>query len=504
MSPLATTLEQYSTLQRSLLALSSAEQAQAIRYLCLHDLYYLLRYALNRPDAEHQWILDRCREVQADPNDRLDLWSRGHYKSSIITLALTIQDILNDPELTVGLFSHTRPIAKGFLRQIKRELETNACLRGLFPDIIWADPARQAPKWSEDDGLVLRRRGNPKESTLEAHGLVDGQPTGKHYSIMVYDDVVTQSSVTSPEMMQKTTEMLELSYNLGTEHGRRRFVGTRYHAADSYQTILQRGTATQRVRLATDDGTLDGVPAIWTVEQLKEKRKDLGPYTFACQIMQDPLHDATQSFRREWLKHFENRSGEGMNKYLLCDAANSKRRSSDYTSIWVIGLAADRNYYALDIIRDRLNLTERAAAIMRLHRKWRPMEVRYESYGLMADIAHIKACQEAENYRFDITPVAGRAPKNDRVRRLLPLFEQGRFYLPITHNYGDYEHVVRDLVQDFIEQEYASFPVGLHDDMMDALSRIAEPELELVWPRESSSTKPDRYKRVAETSAWAA
>jgi phage terminase large subunit-like protein len=100
--------------------------------------------------------------------------------------------------------------------------------------------------------------------------------------------------------------------------------------------------------------------------------------------------------------------------------------------------------------------------------------------------------------------VAGRAPKNDRVRRLLPLFEQGRFYLPITHNYGDYEHVVRDLVQDFIEQEYASFPVGLHDDMMDALSRIAEPELELVWPRESSSTKPDRYKRVAETSAWAA
>jgi predicted phage terminase large subunit-like protein len=504
MNPLPTTLAQYSTLLRSLLALSSAEQAQAIRYLCLNDLYYLLRYALNRPDAEHQWILDRCREVQASPDNHLDLWSRGHYKSSIITFALTIQNILADPEITVGILSHTRPIAKGFLRQIKREFEQNPCLRGLFPDILYSDPSRDAPKWSEDDGLIVRRRGNPKESTVEAHGLVDGQPTGKHYSLMIYDDVVTASSVTTPEMMTKTTEMLELSYNLGSETGRRRFIGTRYHAADSYATILQRGTAALRMRLATSDGTLDGDPAIWTVEQLRAKRADLGPYTFACQIMQDPLHDATQGFRRDWLRHYENRSGEGMNKVLLVDAANSKRRSSDYTSMWVIGLAADRNYYALDMVRDRLNLTERAAAVMRLHRKWRPMQTRYESYGAMADVAHIKAVQEAENYRFDITPVAGKSPKNDRIRRLIPLFEQGRVYLPQTLNYTDYEGVVRDLVGDFIEQEYCAFPVGQHDDMMDSLARIEEPELDLVWPRESSSTKKDRYLRKVEPSAWAA
>jgi predicted phage terminase large subunit-like protein len=501
---LPTTLAQYSTLHRSLLALSSAEQSQALRYLCLNDLYYLLRYALNRPDAEHQWILDRCREVQASPDNHLDLWSRGHYKSSIITFALTIQNILGDPEITVGILSHTRPIAKGFLRQIKREFEGNACLRSLFPDILYSDPSRDAPKWSEDDGLIVRRRGNPKESTVEAHGLVDGQPTGKHYTLLVYDDVVTQSSVTTPEMMSKTTEALELSYNLGSETGRRRFIGTRYHGSDSYATILQRGTAALRMRLATSDGTLDGDPAIWTVEQLKAKRADLGPYTFACQIMQDPLHDATQGFRRDWLRHYENRSGEGMNKLILVDAANSKRRSSDYTSIWVIGLAADRNMYALDMVRDRLNLTERAAAVMRLHRRWRPMQVRYEAYGLMADIAHIKTVQEAENYRFEVTQVAGKAGKVDRIRRLIPLFEQGRVYLPRSLNYTDYEGIVRDLVSDFVEQEYCAFPVGAHDDMMDALARIAEPELDLVWPRESSSTRKDRYLRKVEPSAWAA
>jgi predicted phage terminase large subunit-like protein len=501
---LPTTLDQYSTLLHSLQALSSAEQHATVRWLCLNDLYYLLRYVMNRPDAQSQWILDRCREVQNEPDDHLDLWSRGHYKSSIITFAATIQDVLRNPEITVGIFSHTRPIAKAFLRQIKRELETNDCLRGLFADILWSDPQKDAPKWSEDDGLVVRRNGNPRESTIEAHGLVDGQPTGKHFSLLIYDDVVTQASVTSPEMMQKTTEMLELSYNLGTEGGRRRFIGTRYHSNDAYQTILQRGTAKLRMRLATSDGTLDGEPAIWSIETLREKRKDLGPYTFSCQVMQNPLADATQGFKRDWLRHYENRSGEGMNKYMLVDAANSKRKSSDYTTIWIVGLAADRNYYALDIVRDRLNLTERASAVMRLHRKWRPMQVRYESYGLQADIAHIKSIMEAENYRFDVTEVAGRTPKNDRIRRLIPICEQGKLYLPHTLNYTDYEHIVRDLVHDFIEEEYASFPVAVHDDMMDSLARIAEPDLELVWPRDSTAGKRDRYAVHSRPSAWAA
>jgi hypothetical protein len=83
--------------------------------LCLnktYGLWVLLRYGLGRQDAHNQWVFDRCCEVQADPNGRLDLWSRGHYKSSVITFALTIQDILNNPEVTVGIFSHTGPLPK--------------------------------------------------------------------------------------------------------------------------------------------------------------------------------------------------------------------------------------------------------------------------------------------------------------------------------------------------------------------------------------------------------
>ena len=484
---------------------SSDEQAQTIRWLALNDLYYLLRYVLKRADAEKQWILDRCREVQASPNDHLDLWSREHFKSSIITFALTIQDVLRDPELTVGIFSHTRPIAKGFLRQIIREFAGNETLKQLFPDVLWSNPEKDAPKWSEDDGIIVKRQGNPAVSTIEAHGLVDGQPTGKHFKLLVYDDVVTQASVTTPDMMAKTLAMLEQSYNLGSEGGKRRFIGTRYHANDAYKTVMDRGTATPRIRLATSDGTLDGEPAIWTRERLAEKRRDMGPYTFACQIMQTPQFDATQGFKRDWLRFYDNRSGEGMNKLLLIDAANDKRKGNDYTSMWVIGLGADRNMYALDIIRDRMNLTERINTVMRLHRKWRPMDTRYEEYGLMADIGHLQSQQERENYRFNVTKVGGRVPKNDRVRWMIPIFEQGRFYLPRNLHYTDYEGRVLDMVHVFIEEEYAPFPVSVHPDMLDSLARVNDPEMPLIWPKGSVEPMKDRYSsKRAKGTAWAA
>jgi hypothetical protein len=92
---------------------------------------------------------------------------------------------LNDPEITVGIFSHTRPIAKAFLRQIKREFETNEQLKALFPEILYANPAAESPKWSEDEGITVKRSSNPKEATVEAWGLVDGQPTSKHYRLLI-------------------------------------------------------------------------------------------------------------------------------------------------------------------------------------------------------------------------------------------------------------------------------------------------------------------------------
>jgi predicted phage terminase large subunit-like protein len=442
----------------------------------------------------HPWVYERVREVESDPDGHLDLWSREHFKSSTITFGKTIQDILKDPEITFGIFSHTRPIAKAFLRQIMVELASNQTLHAAFPDVLWGTDVRQSPKWSEDEGIVVKRKSNPKEATIEAWGLVDGQPTSKHFKVLLYDDIVVQASVTTPEMIEKTMTALEQSYNLGTTPGIRRFAGTRWHFNDAYSTLIKRGSAKLRMYPATKDGTEDGEPVFWTREQLNQKRRDMGPYTFAAQMLLNPKADSLQGFKRDWLKHYKIMTPmmmRRMNLYILVDAANAKRKESDYTAIWVVGLNTDKNFYALDITRDRLNLSERTKCVMDLHRKYSGMgcnvvQVRYERYGLMADIDHIKTVQENENYRFFITEVAGRTPKDDRIRRLIPIFEKGTIYLPETHYKTDYERVPRDLVHDFIEEEYMAFPVSAHKDMMDSLSRIAEPDVPLVWPQINS------------------
>lgn len=465
-------LEDYPALLRRIEGLPPEKKVAVLRRLALTDLYFLGRYVLKRADAEGAWWFDRCREVQADPNGRLDLWARGHGKSSIVTNWLTIQDILNDPELTIGIFSHTRPIAKQFLRQIKREFEGNEWLKALFPEVLWADPKKEAPKWSEDEGIIVKRRGNPKEATIEASGLVDGQPTSKHYGLLLYDDVVTRESVTTPEMIAKVTEAWALSTNLGGGGALRRFVGTRYHQNDTYAAIIKRGAARPRVYPCTKDGSVHGEPVLLSRAEIDDKRRDMGPAVFGAQMLLNPIADAVDGFQTEWLRHYERIDPTGMLTVLLVDPASSKKQGSDYTAAWVLGLHHDRNVYVLDGVRDRLNLSQRWALLGELHRKWRPRSVGYERYGKDADIEHFRAMMEAEHYRFQIQEVGGSMPKADRIRRLIPYFEQGRVWLPNRLIKSDYEGTRYNLTELFVEHEFEAFPICVHDDMLDAMARL--------------------------------
>src|SRR5258708_30115960 len=112
---------------------------------------------------------------------------------------------------------------------------------------------------------------------------------------------------------------------------------------------------------------------------------------------------------------------------------------------------------------------------------------------------------EADSYRFDIAEVAGQTRKTDRIGRLIPIFEQGKFWLPKSLHATDYQKNAVDLVRAFVEEEYAAFPVGVHDDLLDSLSRIAEPDLKLVWPREAKVVDLPPPRRSPENrNAWMA
>lgn len=472
----------------------------ACRLLCQRDLFYLLAYALGREDVRrNDWLYDRCNEVQWSPDGHLDLWSREHYKSTIITFAKTIQDILNDPDITIGIFSHTKPIARSFLRQIKRELESNVFLQQLFPEILYQHPKKEAPamgnSWSDDSGITVKRSTNPKEATIEAHGLVDGQPTSKHFKLLIYDDVVTVESVTSPEMIQKTTDALAVSFNLGAHGGRRRFIGTRYHFADTYREVISRQIAKPRIYPATDNGKADGRPIFLSPESLMEKRREMGPYVFGCQMLLDPKSESEQGFMREWLRYYDSEPDLSLlNVFLVVDPANSKRKRSDYTTMWVIGLGEDRNYYIIDCVHDRLNLKERTETLFSLHREYVPQGVGYEHYGMQADIQHIQEQMDRLQYRFAITELGGSTPKPDRIKGLQPKFEDGRVWLPKFIWKTNKEGRRENMIQVFIDNEYMAFPVCVHDDMLDCMANIIHPDFNAQFPRVQRRERKESWR----------
>jgi predicted phage terminase large subunit-like protein len=153
----------------------------------------------------------------------------------------------------------------------------------------------------------------------------------------------------------------------------------------------------------------------------------------------------------------------------------------------VIGLAKDNNYYILDMVRDRLNPTERIDILFELHKKWnkkagKPPIVISEQYGMMTDNFFLKKRQEELNYRFAVKEVGGSVKKEDRIRKVIPLFESKRVFLPRKIMYGSITGEVVELVQKFVDEELVLFPVGRHDDLLDAFSRICETEVRAAFP----------------------
>jgi hypothetical protein len=413
-----------------------------------NDRFYLLSRLCRRRDMEHPWIYDRCREVEASPDNHLDLWARYHYKSTIITFGGTIQEIVCDPETTIAIFSVTKPIAHEFLAQIKEEFESNELLKAVYSDVLYKEPRKKdaidgrPAKWSLARGITVKRKGNPKEATVEAHGLIDGQPTSRHYGMHNYDDIVTQDYL-SPEQMKKVTSRFEMADNLGGHIGvRKRLAGTRYSWADSYGVIIteKRGGILPRIYAATDDGTLNGEPVFLTSErwaQVKSTQRS----TVSAQMLLNPVAGQEQMFRIEWNRPYEVRPSV-LNVYIMGDPSKGRNKSSDRTAIAVVGIDVNNNKYLLDGYCHRMPQSERWKCLKSLYLKWinmpgvQSLYVGWERYGMQTDDEYFaeRMREEKDSPSFTVTELNwvrdGLQSKPDRVERLEPEFRQSRFYLP--------------------------------------------------------------------------
>lgn len=258
-------------------------------------------------------------------------------------------------------------------------------------------------------------------------------------------------------------------------------------------------------------------PEKFNEDYLIETRDGMEARLWDALYQQKPSIGGGYMFEKDWLQYYDIvGEGRGMNRYILVDPANSKRKKSDMTAMWVVGLSGDNNYYILHMLHDRMKVHERIEALFTLHRRFRPAGVGYEQTGLQTDIEHAQARMAKENYNFSITPLNSNVPKRNRIEALQPLFRNRRIFLPNDFELNDHEGRRHNLTKEFVEQEYLKYPAVKHDDRLDALQWIVSPAatkagLQFTWPEhdEDNNVRPldHRYNRYGRNrrrgSAWA-
>ena len=220
------------------------------------------------------------------------------------------------------------------------------------------------------------------------------------------------------------------------------------------------------------------VPERFSAEELDKKRLAVGSRDWVALYQQRPTEQGGGVFKHEWLRYYDEKTISnaywGMNRYLIVDPARTQKKASDYTAILVVALGVDENYYLLDAVYDRLTLRQRADTVIEMHRKWLPAETGYKKTGFEQDIEYLIEAQNRENYRFNVLPLPERLAKESRIERLAPDFEAARVWLPPTLWKTNTQGEVKDVIAQFVNEEYKSFPAGVHDDFFDCLAAIKD------------------------------
>ena len=431
------------------------------------------------PAAHHTLIIEHLEKVERGEIRKLMISTPpGAAKSTYCSLLFPAWFIGRNPSKSVIMVTHTQEFSERFGRKVR-----NSVNEPEFSEVFGikvAEDSASAGRWDTTKG---------GEYFAVAPG---GAVTGRRGDLILCDDLLrgredADSETIRNKMWAWYVDDLLTRLKPG---GRQVVVATRWHEDDILGRILEREGEEWTVLNLEMECTRQPDPLgrkvgdiLWPEwfdrEMIDRAKQD--PRGWACLYQGNPTPDGGTEFKRDWVEFYDTRPDRrNVTTMMVVDPANDKSKKSDWTSIWVIGVGGDDNFYVLDIVRDRLNLGERIDMVFKLHRKWKPTQVRYEQFGMQTDIDYLKIEMDRRSYRFQVKEVAGtRISKEDRIRRLIPYFRDRRVLFPHEHYYTNSAGDSKDLIKYFVDEELIRFPLARHDDMLDSLARIAEPGLVL-------------------------
>lgn len=503
------------------------------RQRALSDLFYFASNVLNYdsyfPLLEETHLL-LCRFLQRKTGQPdIDLapilkceMPRGTGKTSLGTVALSIQMACANPNTSILIANEKAETAESFLATIKSQFETNDLLRALFPEVI--PPDFKQTTW-KTNAATLQRTTHRPEPTFQTIG-VGGTVTGAHPDHIVADDLISKEAMESArvgawQIMDRVNRWCnELKLLLNTQaqpFPTICFIGTRWWQGDTYDHIessfggpeeLRRhyrltakdaaGQAISRdvyrvnqlavFRAAAIENGVAAFPEIHSLERLAELRQD-DPELFSCNMMNNPTHAAVRTFQDKWLRYYDRldthllgyRKDDGQMRYIaddnlfrimVVDPAFTATGSGARAAIVVTGTDAEfGRHLVLEAKAQRAEPRDLVIDILNIAKQHRVSTIYVEVVAQqLAFLQFIQNEARAKNMAVNIEPVKPSGRNKDvRIESLSAFFKGGQI---LVH---------RDQLD--LLNEYAAYrPGSRFKDTLDALAYSAE-----KWPMHGPS-----------------
>lgn len=239
------------------------------------------------------------QRFQVQNRETLQLAFRGAGKSTVLSTTFAISRIVQDPNVRILIASKTAGHAKSILREIKQHIAENEKFKLIFGDLV-------GEKWDEEEITVCTRSRPAKEPTIMTVG-IGGQVVGKHFDVIICDDLVDEDNSRTQHMREKTKVWYYKVLHPTLEpHARLHIIGTRYHFDDLYGHLeaTDLKDATQIIP-ALDDRGRSPWPEKYPAAFFKKKREQLGLIIFASQFLCNTEAMKGEVFQYDWIDWVE-------------------------------------------------------------------------------------------------------------------------------------------------------------------------------------------------------
>jgi predicted phage terminase large subunit-like protein len=292
-----------------------------------------------------------------------------------------------------------------------------------------------------------------------------GPVTGRGASLLILDDLIKDwSEANSETTCRATIEWLQsVALTRLAPGGRVLAIGTRWSERDPLGWLMQQpGVVVVHLpAFAEANDPLHREPgeALWPshypVEALEAIRADVGSRVFQTLYQGNVAASQGTIFKRDWFRHYQQPPEKFLRVVQSWDTAFKTGATNDYSVCMTVGETAN-GFYLLALYRAKVEFPELKRQVGLQADLWRPSEIFVEDKASGQSL--VQELKLATNY--PVIPIKIDRDKESRASACTGYFESGRVLFPESASW------LADL-----EDELASFPGGLHDDCVDAITQ---------------------------------